>query len=454
MDKLSTLNLEPDPMHDVDLEGGYFRKTSRADLERAFEQFFASNSSHLCVFFHGGLVSWQDGLMAANKLIDGYTEAGAYPFFFIWHSDFLTALREHLSTYNDNPAFAKAVNLCVSTVARKIGATTVALRAKRSKPIDAKPGTSTDLRGLAKYAAGYDRLWSRAEGLQLSVTKTELDRFENALSKIGRTHGGKLGLFSPRRIRGKDNPLARVIRRLNSKHDHGLYTTVIEEILIALGVAENVGIPLWGQMKQDIDSAFTSNIKAGGAAFISLLQGAWRKRPKMRATLIGHSAGAIYVQRFIEALDEAAGKQLQQKVEVITLAAAVSFGRMAEGLGSLQRRISGLRMFGLSDKREGGYWEVPFIYNKSLLYIVSSLCEDDPDADRPIVGMARYWTSKPPYNEPIINSIATYIDRRTVWSPTTTSAGPGFQCDAKEHGGFPEDPETKASVCFILRKGF
>ena len=75
MDKLSTLNLEPDPMHDVDLEGGYFRKTSRADLERAFEQFFASNSSHLCVFFHGGLVSWQDGLMAANKLIDGYTEA-------------------------------------------------------------------------------------------------------------------------------------------------------------------------------------------------------------------------------------------------------------------------------------------------------------------------------------------------------------------------------------------
>jgi hypothetical protein len=56
-------------------------------------------------------------------------------------------------------------------------------------------------------------------------------------------------LFTDSRIRGPKNPFGRVIERLNSGHAHGLYTTVIEELFIALGLADKLGAPIWGQMK-------------------------------------------------------------------------------------------------------------------------------------------------------------------------------------------------------------
>jgi hypothetical protein len=205
-------------------------------------------------------------------------------------------------------------------------------------------------------------------------------------------------------------------------------------------------------MKADIDLAFAPAPRAGGTVFLEKLKKAWTELPNLRVTLIGHSAGAIYVQRFIEALDASFGPQ--QAVEVITLAAAISFERMVQGLSALQRRLSAVRVFGLSDRREGGYWEVPFIYNKSLLYIVSSLCEGDPEADKPLLGMRRYWSGLKPYNQHDIKVITKFIESRRVWSPTSKTAKPGYRSNATRHGTFPEDDETNESVCYALKKGF
>jgi hypothetical protein len=249
--------------------------------------------------------------------------------------------------------------------------------------------------------------------------------------------------------------LGRVIERLNSGHGHGLYTTVIEELLLALGVGDLLAERVWNRMKLDIDAAFADEASAGGSAFLRNLQAAWRQKPNLRLTLIGHSAGTIYVQRFVEAFDNFFAAEPSRKVEVITLAAAVSFERMLQGLAVLERRLSGIRLFGLSDGREGGYWEVPGIYNKSLLYIVSSLCEGDSETDRPLVGMQRYWSGKRPYDRADIKTVTDFLDsRRVVWSPSSGTAQPGFRSNAKRHGGFPCDPTTDESVRHVLRNGF
>jgi hypothetical protein len=225
-------------------------------------------------------------------------------------------------------------------------------------------GRRLDLKTLAKLAGPYDSAWSRAPGLQLSVTQSDLEAFQEALLRINRARERRKGLFPVGRLRGTGNPIARIIQRLNSGHGHGVYTTVIEEIYIAIGI-DQFCMRVWKQMKADIDLAFAPNPSAGGTVFLEKLKKAWTELPNLRVTLIGHSAGAIYVQRFIEALDASFGPQ--QTVEVIRLAAAISFERMVQGLSALQRRLSAVRVFGLSDRREGGYWEVPFIYNKSLL---------------------------------------------------------------------------------------
>jgi hypothetical protein len=162
--------------------------------------------------------------------------------------------------------------------------------------------------------------------------------------------------------------------------------------------------------------------------------------------------GSIYVQRMIEALNARLQEGSTAQLEVILLAAAISFARMNATLSVLRKRVSGLRVFALDDKTETSYPEVPGIYDKSLLYIVSSLCENDPNADKSLVGMERYW--KPPYSNPEIHAVTKFIGKREVWAPTPPDAPPGWRSQARKHGKFPKEPYTDGSVCHILRKGF
>ncbi|RKE39948.1 hypothetical protein B0G76_6403 [Paraburkholderia sp. BL23I1N1] len=447
-----------DPLHDIDLQYGRFNKTTALDLSKAFDNFKENGTSgHLCVFFHGGLVSEAAGLSTAGQLIEGYTDSGAYPFFFIWKADLLTTVEAILEPYRDDPGFINAANYAVNTVARKICAVLDTDQSLKGQRPSAKVGKAAPmtLKALASSTKLYDNAWAKRAGAQLPCSSTELDQFAQWLVTAGKAVPEKRRLFSPKHLGGPQNPLARIIQRLNSGHDHGLYTTVVEELFIAAGLAERLGSPIWGEMKRFIDDSFSNDADAGGTAFLNHLCDAWDKNPQLRVTLIGHSAGAIYVQRFIEALDARLPASSTQRVEVIMLAAAITFDRMNVGLPILRKRVSGLRVFGLDNKTEGSYWEVPLVYNKSLLYLISSLCEADPNADKPLVGMQRYWKGTAPYTDAGILAAAEFIQTtRAVWSPTKPGAKPGYQSHAKRHGGFAEEEETNRSVCFVLQNGF
>jgi hypothetical protein len=92
MPKKNSANADTfDPLHDIDLVDG--KLTKRNNLKRAFDNFKTTKSVHLCVFFHGGLVSRAEGLKSAADLIQGYSRNNVYPFFFIWNSDLLTVLK-------------------------------------------------------------------------------------------------------------------------------------------------------------------------------------------------------------------------------------------------------------------------------------------------------------------------------------------------------------------------
>jgi len=323
-------------------------------------------------------------------------------------------------------------------------------------------GAPLDLPKLAKFAEQFDRPWSRSPGAQLSVSPKQIKAFSALL--IARHPGMRRrgGFPAVKRIE-LEKVLGGIFQRINSGHGHGLYTTVIEELLIALKFAK-LAAGVWTRMKADIDAAFKPDPRNyGGTAFLENLAKAWTHNPALKVTLIGHSAGTIYVQRVLEAFDLHFAAQPDRRVEVITLAAAVSFARMHEGIAVLRKRASNVRLFGLSDKREGGYWEVPGIYNKSLLYIVCSLCEADPEADKPLVGMQRYWGGKRPYDLPFIREVSEFLQptgtTRTVWAPSPANAKPGYRSNAKHHGrgrrndGFPVEALTHKSVCCALKSG-
>jgi len=66
---------------------------------------------------------------------------------------------------------------------------------------------------------------------------------------------------------------------------------------------------------------------------------------------------------------------------------------------------------------------VPPIYDKSLLYIVSSLCESEPTGP-PLVGMQRSGMP-PPYTVDSLPTITQYVGGENRMAPTSVSAPTG-----------------------------
>jgi hypothetical protein len=444
----------PDPHHDVDFAEGRLSQKGAEQLRDAFARLLQPNrTEHVCVFFHGGLVSESDGLKAAHSLFPDYSATGAYPFFFIWHSGLWDRLDTLLRPYAEDPAFVRVTDRALSIVGNKISSaldTSPALRA-HARALQMRPRATT-LEEVMTKARPFDLAWATRKPMQLGVTNRELDDFNQLLMDLEKSRPAKERMFRPKDLRGYRNVFWRIVHRLNTGHDHGVSTTIIEEFYIALGLNDIAGETIWGWMKRLIDKAFDKDPLAGATVFLDELCKLWRARPTLRVTLIGHSAGSIYVNRFLEALE--ARQDSEAHAEVMFMAAALSFRRMADALPVWNKRVSRLRVFGLTDRVEGGYPEIPGVYNKSLLYLASALCEDNPDADEPLVGMQRYWKDKPPYQTPTIRAVTHFIgEPRSVWSPTLDSAKPGYRSKATHHGRFPEERETKASVCYALRNG-
>jgi hypothetical protein len=238
--------------------------------------------------------------------------------------------------------------------------------------------------------------------------------------------------------------LRRVIHRFSGGRDHGLYTTTVEELLREL-YFDSLGALAWTLMKNDTLDAFGPDPTVhGGTAFVQRLNNWWK--PGRRITLIGHSTGAIYIGHFLEHAN--AALPVEATFDVALLAPACSFAFMAQKLPVFEKRVRRIRVFGLKDMLERGYWEVPALYPASLLYMVSGLFEE-PTVDQPLVGMERYFSHAAPYVTPEISAVTAYLAGKCVWSIATGAAG--LVSGAERHGGFTEDEETRGSLREFLR---
>jgi len=456
--KLHTESLPIDPDHDIDVVRGEFGETSRTQLEEAFARFRKGGApAHLCVYLHGGLTPRTAGLLTAQRLVKGYAETGAYPLFFIWNSGLWDVLANEILQYAKKPEFVLAARLALKVVAAKIDVALSGTKAGKvlrhtSGKLKRKSLLPDTLAELESFAKPFDAAWQSRKAALLGYADVEAAELAQDLIALQKKLSPKKRIFKPALLRGANNPLVRILQRLNTGRDHGLYTTIVEELLIAAGAHKNLCEPAWQEMKSSIDLAFATPLAAGNV-FIEELCKVWR--PTMRVTLIGHGAGALYVERLVDALDRHKKTPAALQCEVIFLAPALSFRTLDRGLGALARRVSHLRLFGLDEKAELAHWEVPLVYDKSFLYFVAALCEGDQDADLPLLGMQRYWSGKPPYRLPEIQESIAWIDpARAVWSPTPGSALKGYQSGASRHGRLPFDPDTDRSIRAILKNGF
>ncbi len=122
-----------------------------------------------------------------------------------------------------------------------------------------------------------------------------------------------------------------------------------------------------------------------------------------------------------------------------------------------------VRLYALRDELEAGYWELPLLYPRSLLYLVSGAFEKEEGGsayDVPLLGMERYFSLSDVYQQPEVEQVRRFFaadPKRQVWS--IVHGGPGLECDTRKHGDFCIDSQTHAptramySVLHALQAG-
>lgn len=470
--------------HYLDLESGKFARTDRNDLKAFFRALEASHTRKLVVHFHGGLVSREAAHESASRYSRAYTEAGAESLFFVWNSDLGTILEQNLPAIASEAVFWTVVSRVRALVCW--GATNIPVAvagaregALRRGPILPANESAQNLRrqasqadpvivpremNAADHAQALEALqndgalrtrfleiappWARAPGSRgvgaarskpTLMSPDVLEKAYPASQKNARSM--VLSSFLFKRVIAAAGA---VLKRYVTRTQHGLYATIVEEVLRAF-YAASVGCAIWGAMKDNAVEAFSGSERShAGSAFITELLQWWDNSKEV--TLVGHSAGSIFVVELIQHLVLANSKL---RANCVLLAPACSFERFAKGLTDFRKAVKALRIFDLSDELELGYWEVPYLYNASLLYLVSGILE--PTVDCPLIGMQRYFSGRKPYATTQMTSVRKFLEPALNWSPTTVA--PTRLCHAKRHGGFDRDPDTLKSLANIIKAG-
>jgi hypothetical protein len=479
--------------------------TSQHALDSLFADIRETNPKHVVVHFHGGLIDRQEGIRAAESLNDVYRRVGVYPVFFNWESGWREVLEQNLPaifrenlfqkmlTYLTRFAKGKVAKAQATGVPKAAGDLPLPKQSEVERELEAPSNGREPYADLDPHILPADDDLTEEEALQLKekmgddpVLEALGQEMVNALSSpagsgtatpdaaagagtaplmspealaelVPVQEGTPKGLFSTTVFISKCTiVLGKIIGRFVKRRDHGFYPTIVEEILRAFYVG-TAGKFLWDGMKGATESAFGFGADCGGSQFLKALDGLWRGGICPQLTLVGHSAGAIYVCRFLQ---EVQTRKLPEDMvfRTILIAPACDFKFLAKTLQSAGDRIAGARIFGMKDdlERKDPLWPaVPALYPRSLLYFVSGVLE--AQSDMPLAGMARYYGK--PYIDgafPDIDYVRSFRlfkpDHALVWAMAT--AGHGLNCDMVSHGGWAQTEATVQSVLYILEKGY
>lgn len=501
---------------------GMLEDTNEADVQALVAGL--AQAEKVVLYFHGGLVSKQSALAKAEELLPVYQGAGAHPVFFIWEAGLLEILRHNLDEINGEKIFKLLLRRVLKHSVGKLAdsgpakSVTGTLRlpsdievavelekldvgeepyAQLDLPEDLDEMSDSQVARFEQELASNDRFSEEVEAIVSTAHPERIETSAKGVSVTARRSTktlmspevvdslvedrsqaeavGAKGIFSTAKLvirAGKI--LRRVIRRLRHKRGHGVYVTVVEEILRELYIA-NVGGEVWHLMKQETADTFANagqDPKRGGWFFIQQLGHLIASGHRPEITLVGHSTGAVFISHLLAHAD-AARQDPDHPLpadftfkNVLFLAPASRCSLFAETLDQHRGMFEHFRMFTMTDDNEKGNALIKVLYPRSLLYFVSGVVERQENGksafDLPIVGMQRYTDREKVYTMPEVVTVRNFLRQpghHVVWS--VKDDGPGLASNALSHSDFDEigvDPDgvertTMKSVQHIIARG-
>src|SRR4051794_4577116 len=433
-------------------------------------------------------------MATAARLQPLYEEPGGYPLFFVWQSGLGETIVNNLEDISHEKIFkrivGRALQFAIGKATEGAGDTrglTVALPDLEEVYDNAFGDVTTE--PYAEIAPAAPPQLSDSQEQQLiqtmtadPVIQTEAAKIANSLHEpkpesVGGTRGarvkgsthtamspevldeiraeagpdGSRGVIATARIvKGAIATVRRVLVRLHDDRAHGIYPTVVEELLRELYLT-NAGGLVWNQMKKDTADAFQAD--AGLYGGTALLDGLASREPSATPVLVGHSTGAVYICNLLAHAD--ALLPAGRKFDVVLLAPACDFDLMDRTFADHGDRIGRLRIFCMKDEREQSDQLASIVYPRSLLYFVSGALEAKPDW--PILGMQRFYSDGAPFGNgefPEIKRVREAIAKKPnseVWSLASDPGG--LSSSAEHHGDFDNDDTTLESVKRFISEG-
>jgi hypothetical protein len=465
--------------------------TTAEDLDALVAAAAQHPSRHLILHFHGGLVDKLDGLATAQALTGAY-ESGGYPVFFVWESGWWEAIRNNLAELRNETAVRGLERKILFWVAGKLGlpmpggnaafldmnGIDIAQRAAEARnELDANE-VEADMKADPEFRLALSTLpgLSDSDRAELGVNAFVESHTAVAETLSRQLHGEGFvpagGGFLWRTARYVVQVAWHVFERFHARRDHGLHATCMEELVRALKVGGSTmadwgRVLEWESMKKDTRDAFEKTdelsaapeLHAATALLMRLRDAIAEERMHLdRITLVGHSAGAVYIANWLRHCGDYLPAAL--KHDLVFLAPAISYDDFADLLATHKDKIGKFRMFAMKDELErvdqviGNDMEneqgaARIIYPSSLLYLVSGILEtrtspsgiavDEPD--KPLLGLQRFYKNTQVYNDadfPAIKQVVGWLDsanHTVVWSVSAGQAD-GLNCPCNDHGSF------------------
>jgi hypothetical protein len=477
LSKLYFINLGP---HGTFRPSGLVQ-TLPQDVDAIFAHLETNRAQKIVVHFHGGLVGESTGMAIAEKMQPLYLGAGSHPITFVWETGFLETVSRSLSLIYKTDLFQEILKYVLKYAAKKLGGgiagkgpgqemsdDEIRLELAKEDRFDrfddgARGGASAiALEALPLVESEIEAeieedLEANRPGIE-QILKEEVPAADLLNRKIAAdisTAEGK-GIVSLATLaKFLARVTIRVIARFVRKRDHGLYPTVMEEILREFYIAD-VGSWVWGGMKDTAEKMWRPNTglsgeeMRAGTYFLDLLAAYQTKHPECKIDIVGHSAGAIVICQLL-AVAAQRHPNLRWR-NVLLLAPACTAELFHNEIVANPKRFGCLRVFTMSDTYECRDHLVKLIYTRSLLYFISGVLEDQ--ADKPLAGLERHISGKKPYDDAFLLSLNKFLyadgTNRGVFSITAGGALAGLQTSAEKHGDFDDNELTRQSLKHII----
>jgi hypothetical protein len=485
----------------IDMTAGAYTHVDGPQRMGTLFRTFAACPQGACIVghFHGGLVSAGSAEETAQLLYSDYANAKAVPAFFVWRTDLKTTVTTRLSEIVKERDLWTLVRAISPVVFAAIPVESFGRGESAELPIS--PRELENLEG-EQLAAFLDSRESQSRGADQRIdlhanplpeetqfkkrAETELSKNDElqavqrgiAAKRIGPASGARGGFGSVAPLESQLDEAVikeieaegtqeidaraaglfwtlirhgaviawRATKRFYQGRDHGLYDTVVQEVLREV-YADKIGTALWNSMKRNSIKPFQPKPPLVGIDFLNHLCNVYSRAP--RIVLVGHSAGSIFIGHLLEAFDQI--MPANAKVEVIFLAPACTYRFVHERLDLFKRRVHRVRLFGLTDEIERSYWEVKGLFRGSLLYMVAGMMERE--VDEPLLGMQRYLLKKDVYGEmETVRDVEKLFVEQPIWGPIDGPAG--RRSSAKKHGDFQHDALIRESIGIILQAGY